>query len=471
MYTIAGSLPMASAIILLPFYLRNLTTDNYGALSLYLAFAVLIQVLTTFSFDTGVYVFYHDYKKDEARLARFLSSVFIFLLLVGAVLTIIFSTFGNWLFALVWSERDINFFPFGLMSVITGVFQSVFKVHSNLLQTSQKPVLFFWSNLLSFAMIAAGTIVGLELYPQTLWGPIGGRTLAAMVSAAWVLGRIANIYGVAFDFKLLKKSFGFNTPSFLYQLQQWSITYFDRFIMAAFQLPLSTIGVYDFAVKCMLGLEFVISGLYNSFYPRVISAVMEQEKKQSTPEINKYYHGLVASIMLMVCLAILAFSMAVDFGILGSGYEESLLYLPLIGMIYLVRSMRYYFTMPYGALKYSKPLPVIYLGVSIFKILIIVILVRQFDVYAVIAAALVSSLVEVYFLWRGIRGKFAFKFNKVKIIIAPLTLAALIAVSQRLFYVGSYVNYSIYLLACLVILTLLYRRELLSLIQKKTTRE
>jgi O-antigen/teichoic acid export membrane protein len=470
MYTIAGSLPMASAIILLPFYLLYLTTDNYGALSLYFAFSVLIQVLTTYSFDTGMYVFFHEYKKNEQRLGRFVSSVFIFLLLIGVGITVFFLITGNLLFNLFLDQDNVDFFPFGLMAVITGVFQSIFKVHSSLLQTSQRPVLFFWSNLLSFAIIAIGTIIGLKYYPQTLWGPIGGRMVAATVSAVWVLGRIAVVYGVAFEMQLLRNTFGFNTPSFLYQLQQWSMTYFDRFIMVFFHLPLSIIGVYDFAVKCMLAIEFVISGLYNSFYPRVIGMVMEQDKKQSTPEINRYYHGLVAAIMLLVCLAILAFSVAVDFGIIRSGYEKSVQYLPLIGMVYLVRAMRYYFTLPYGALKFSKPLPVIYMGVSVFKILLILIFIRQFDVYAVIGAALVSSLVEAYLLWRGVRGKFHFQFNGFKIILAPLILAAVIAVLQQFFFFGSLINYSIYLIICLVILILLYRREVLSLLDRKTTR-
>lgn len=472
MYTIAGSLPMASAIILLPFYTLYLTTDNYGALALYLAFAVLIQVLTTYSFDTGIYVFFHEYKKDEQRLRRFVSSVFIFILLIGFALTVFFLLAGNLLFNLLLDQDDIDFFPFGLMAVLAGVFQSVFKVHSSLLQTSQRPVLFFWSNLLSFAIIAIGTLVGLKYYPQTLWGPIGGRMAAATISAIWVLIRVGWLYGFTFDRKLLRNSFSFNTPSFLYQLQQWSITYLDRFIMALpfFQLPLSTIGVYDFAVKCMLAIEFVISGLYNSFYPRVIGMVMEQDRKQSTPEINRYYHGLVAAIMLLVCFAILAFYLAVDLGIIGEGYEESIRYLPLVGMVYLARAMRYYFTLPYGALKFSKPLPVIYMGVSMFKLLVILLLIRHFEVYAVITAALLSSLVEAYLLWRGVRDKFDFYFNKVKIIIAPLILAALIGISQQFFFWGSLFNYTFYVIICLVILTVLYRRELLSLMAGKSSR-
>src|SRR5690606_33579034 len=119
MYTLAGSLPMASAIILLPFYLLYLSTENYGALSIYLALSVLIQILTTYSFDTGIYIFFHDLKRDADQLNKYISSVFIFLGMLGVGLVILLGTFGNFLFDLVLGEKDLTFLPFGLMAVIT----------------------------------------------------------------------------------------------------------------------------------------------------------------------------------------------------------------------------------------------------------------------------------------------------------------------------------------------------------------
>jgi O-antigen/teichoic acid export membrane protein len=65
LYTIAGSLPTASAIILLPFYLLFLSPANFGVLAIYTAFSVLIQILTTFSFDTSLYIYFHDFKEDR----------------------------------------------------------------------------------------------------------------------------------------------------------------------------------------------------------------------------------------------------------------------------------------------------------------------------------------------------------------------------------------------------------------------
>src|SRR5690606_20145164 len=112
-------------------------------------------------------------------------------------------------------------------------------------------------------------------------------------------------FGVHFNLPLLRQSFRFNFYTFLYQFLQWVINYFDRFFMVFF-LPLGQVGVYDFAFKCLLLLEFVINGLHNSFYPRVVSTVMAQERKQSVPEVNRYYHGLICVTLVLICGAILA---------------------------------------------------------------------------------------------------------------------------------------------------------------------
>src|SRR5690606_12013974 len=83
-YTVAGSLPMASALILLPFYVEHLSTSDFGALSIYFAFSYFVQLLTTYSFDTSLYVHYHEFKKEPLRLASFTSSSFLFMLLIGS---------------------------------------------------------------------------------------------------------------------------------------------------------------------------------------------------------------------------------------------------------------------------------------------------------------------------------------------------------------------------------------------------
>ncbi|HET9053228.1 MAG TPA: hypothetical protein VFM90_03595, partial [Cyclobacteriaceae bacterium] len=219
-YTLAGALPMASAFILLPFYLE-LPREIYGALALYLAFSLFIQILVTYSFDTSVYIHFHEYKNNPVKLATFISSAFGFMVLIACALAIPVIAGGEFLFSLIFRNERISFYPFGLLAFVTGIFQALFKVYTNLLQSREKPVLFLRSNVFSFSMIALFTIAGLYVFPDTLIGPVGGRALAGLLATLWVFYRICREFGFQFDYALLKTTFGYNHYAFIYQVQQW----------------------------------------------------------------------------------------------------------------------------------------------------------------------------------------------------------------------------------------------------------
>jgi len=419
-YTLAGALPMASAILLLPFYIQ-LPTSVYGALSLYLAFSLFVQIVVAYSFDSSTYIHYHEFKNDFSKLSSFISSAFVFMMLIGAGVGLVLVLLGDLLFELIFDDEKISFFPFGLMAVATGIFQALCKVYSNILQSREKPLLFLRSNLLLFTLIATLTVGGLYFFPGTLIGPIGGRMLAGLVVACWALYRIFGEFGFHFNYPLLKSTFGFSHYAFIHQIQQWVINNFDRFLMLFF-LPLSSIGVYDFAIKCLIVIEFVSNALHNSFYPKVVSAITAQTSKGTTPELNRYYYGLTAVVMILVSLSIFMLPFLSYFLESKRGYQDAVQYFPYIAVIYMIKSMRFYFAVPFGILKYTKPLPVISFITSAIKIGLIVLLVREFEIYGIIAATLISSVVEIFILRQGLKEKFSFQYNIFKLIIAPAVL-------------------------------------------------
>ena len=291
-------------------------------------------------------------------------------------------------------------------------------------------------------------------------GPIVGRLLAAIISGIWVLARIFREFGFRYDFAWLRSSFGFNTYTFIYQILQWIINYFDRIVMLLF-LSLADVGVYVFATNCLIALELLMNSLHSSFYPKVVSAVMELPEKQSTPSINRYYHGLTAIIMLSVCIGVLLLPWAIETFVHKQSYQETIPYLPFLATIYFFRTMRLYFTVPYGILKYTKPLPVVYIIVAAIKIILMVLLMPTFGVFGVIIAALTSAALEIVLLRTSIRDMFMFRFNFFKIVAAPLILFLLIIVLEPI--VGQSYPFTIhlvYLASCVGLLWWAYRNEI-----------
>lgn len=456
----AGSLPLASAVVLLPFYVAHLSTELYGALAIYLALSMVVQIIVTYSFDTSLYVHYHDFKTDSEKLATFISSCFSFMLVLGAAVVVIAGLTGNVVFENLFAGQPLVFFPFGMLSVITGAFQALFKVNTSLLQSREQPTRFFWSNLINFSLIAVLTIAGLKFFPNSLAGPVGARVIAAMVSGTGALIRIYREFGVQFNYPLLRSTFGFNTYSFIYQLQLWAVNYLDRILMVFF-LPLDRVGVYDFAFKCMLVVEFSLNGLFNSFYPKVLSKVAAQQVKGTSIEINRYFHGLTAAAVLVVAGCIFLFPVILGLFEIKPGYLQALVVIPFIGLVYLLKPLRLYVAMPYSALKYTKPLPLYYLVVTAFKIGVMVAAIPLYGIDGVIMASAAALIVEILLLYSGSRNRFAFNnLNMYKLVAVPVVFGLIVLVTELSgIAVSETVIHFVYVVVALALLLWVYRNE------------
>ncbi len=457
---------MASGLILLPVYTKYLSTEVYGAAILYMAFSQLIQIITTYSFDTSIYGFYHDFKNDNSRLSRFVSSAFIFVLIVSLITGLILVVSGEWIFSIVFTESRLDFYPFGFVSVLTGVFQSIYKVNSNLLQTQEKAGTFLIFNLVSFILIAVFTIAGLIIFPNDLTGAVGGRMVATMLTGIWVLFVVFRQYGFAYDFKMIQSTFGFNHPSLLYQIMLWFNGYFDR-VMMTFYLPLSQVGIYDLAAKCLFVIEYVLAGFNSTFFPKVLGAVALQTKKGTTVEINRYYNGLTATSITLVVLSILTYPYLIRIFIQKLGFLAAITLIPFLSISYLFRALRMYMAMPYPAIRYSKPVPFFYAAILGVKILSMLLFLPRYGMWGVIYSTWISYTVEITVLYFGVKNKFAIKFNFHKLISMPLGIALLI-VGLETYVPLKYelLLHVFYVVTSTIILFLLYRTEILNEWQK-----
>lgn len=462
-YTVSGMLPMASGIILIPLYMANLSTDQFGALTIYMAFSLFIQLLVTYSFDTSLYIHYHEYKADERKLSSYVSSAFVMMLLISLVVSLVLFALGGLIFSVIFNKENVSFYPYGWLALGGGSFQSLFKVYSNFLQSREKPLQFLWGNTVLFTAIIVFTILGLGIFPNSLIGPLGARFLALGLAGAWVLYRIFKEFGLHFNWPLLNSSFNFNLYSFVYQLQQWFINYFDRILMGYF-LSLSLVGVYGFTMSCLIGIELLMNGMHSSFYPKVVKEVMAQSTKGSTTSVNRYYYGLVAMVMIIVCLAILILPFLVEWLSNYSGkltYKESIHFIPFIGCFYLLKSVRLFFSAPYGILKFTKPLPVIYTVTVIVKVAGMLLLMKEMGIMGVIAASMISMMVEIFLLYFAVKDFYNFKFNFLKILAAPLLLLSILIFTELLLKDDlQLLRHLSYCIVCFGILVWVYRNEL-----------
>ena len=184
-YSIVGALPYTSGFILIFWFTRYLTPAQFGVNVLYLTLMYLVQIIATFGLDMSAAVMYIDYKKDMLQVKRFLGTIFLGLLVFGLVTAILFAGFGFQVFNAIFSEENVlSLIPFGLLTIISGWFNGVFKTYSDMLVYQQRPTRFFWINSTNFLATIAFSLILLYLYPYTLYGPVLGRLIPALLVAA-----------------------------------------------------------------------------------------------------------------------------------------------------------------------------------------------------------------------------------------------------------------------------------------------
>ncbi|MFN7602598.1 MAG: polysaccharide biosynthesis C-terminal domain-containing protein, partial [Bacteroidota bacterium] len=117
--------------------------------------------------------------------------------------------------------------------------------------------------------------------------------------------------------------------------------------------------------------------------------------------------------------------------------------------------------MPYAALKYSKPLPYFYLVVALIKIGLLYWFVQRWGVWGAIVSTLVSYSIEIIVLFLGVRKRFNFQMNTLKLLLAPVVVGVVVLVCEPL--LGArypWVVHGFYLLVSVTTLAWAYRNEL-----------
>lgn len=107
--TAGGTLPLLSSVVLLIPYTDNLNTADYGALAIYISFALFVQILMNYAVDSYLSVHYYDHHDDASKLKHFLSSISGIVLSIGLLFIGLFSLLGYFLFPIIFKDLASNF--------------------------------------------------------------------------------------------------------------------------------------------------------------------------------------------------------------------------------------------------------------------------------------------------------------------------------------------------------------------------
>jgi len=428
-YTVIGSLPLVSGFFLLLFYTSFLSTSLYGALVIFVSFTGFLQVLINLGLDAYISISYFDSKKNVAIFKKKISAITGYLLIWGLFITLIFVLFGENLFSLIFKRKDILFYPYGLMSVLTAFCNSYFKTYSNLLINQEKPTRFALVNIANFAMTIGFSLTGLFLFPNTLIGPMWGRMLSGVgiFLIAFISFNKQSAIRVQFGDEL-KQALNFSIPVLIFFLFSWSISNIYPFILNYF-MTLQEVAILGLVFQFTLLIEFILNGMGSSISPKIYTLIKDQELTASTPELNKYFSGFNAVALLIIPASTFFIPLILPL-IISKDYQASFIFLSVLNIGFISRGLYNYFLTPIYIFKKTNILPKMYLITAVVQILISIILIKYFGIWGAIAANLLTKIVQNFLLYLGARKFFTFRFNAMKFIWLPFIVTLLVIASE-----------------------------------------
>lgn len=423
-YSFVGALPLATSFILLPFYTGYLSANDYGMLALYMVFTALFQIILNFGLDNFIPLSYIGNRDDVEKRKDQVSTAVFLMLFVGVILSIVFLITGTWIFRffdLFYGDKSgsFQFFPWGFYCVLTGFFNSVFKSYTNLLVHQQRPKMYFWCNITNFILTVAISIGGTLMYPDTLIGPMYGRLLSGLgifIIAAVFFGRE---FGFTFHRKYLKNIWVFCYPMVIYFLILWLLANVDRYIIL-YYLDLKGVGVYDFAIKCTLMVEFFQNGLASAIFPKIYNIWNDTKENKSTPEVNRYFNGLALVSIMVLPLFLLLIPFVVIFFVKKDFFYSSFDLLPLLTIGFVTRALQAMFITPILYFQKTKALPRVYGISAVFQVGLSILLIKYFGLTGAAITIFLVKIIQVLLLYLESRKVFTFRFNVSKHILLPL---------------------------------------------------
>lgn len=427
-YTVIGSLPFLSALVLLPFYSNRLSTADFGLLNVYISLALLAQVLTTLGVDQYIPVLVNNPEHSEDQKKKLLSHAYGFQLLYGFLFAGLLMLLGKFILGFVYSDDTLEFWPYGALSVMTGFFNGYFRTQTTLLTFEENVKTYAVFNVINFVLTIVLSLVFLEVYGPTIYGPMLGRLVSGIVIFTMSLGYQYRHTAPSAATSGMKEVMSIGMVMFVYSLMMWVLSYFDRFVLTGW-CTLEEVAIYDFCTKCLLPLEFLQMGLSGFLLPRLYKSFNGNFSNPSMSKANTLLHSLVVASVIGLIGTMIFIPIIGPVFIKNEALFDSFKLMGLMGIGYLVRGLLILYMGVLMLRKEAKQLVKTLFFSSVIQIGLLMLLVSGYGVYGAIVAIVVGKIISIVLLRIEIRTRITLAINPYKQIVYPALISGLLVLA------------------------------------------
>ncbi len=398
------------SFLLLPLYTSYIDTGEYGYVDLVTTYTTLIVTVVIVQLDMAAFRFLLDYRDSEDGKKKVISNIFFCIIVLTAIFTLVYIFLAKFVL-------KIQYAWLILLIILTNIISSV------LLQIARglgKNLDFSVSSIISGIITIILNIVLIIKFRLGELGLLISIIFSSLSSSLYLIIRLKILKKIKLgyrDKRMAKELFKYSVPLVPNQLSLWIVSISDRTIISTI-LGTSANGIYSIANK----FSVILNGIYNVFY----LAWSEQASLNFKEDDRDNYFSLVINngikIFGTICLLIIT-AMPFIFSILiNQNYEESYYQIPILLLGTLLSIIVGMIGVIYIAKKKSKELAKTTAIAAIINIIINIVFIRQFGLYAASMSTFIAYLIVMIYRWFDIKKYINIKLDKVKIFVIIVSL-------------------------------------------------
>lgn len=342
-YTFTNILGAAIPFLLLPFFTRWLTPDDYGKVAMFGLFSAFLSPVLGLSINGAIAQQYYDMKQGRYKNSRLLWNGFLLVSVMSLISVVIILLLKH--FFMQYLSLSL---PVLLLSVFTTFASMFFQCYLTILQIRKKAWSYGLLQIL-FVTISAGLSLSLVGYYDFSWE---GRVYSSVISAL-VLGVASFILVVKhklivfkFSKRDIKTLWNYGFPLIFHSIGGLLIAMIDRFFIAN-MISMKEAGLYTLAYSICSVFGMLTSSFNQAFVPWLFEKLSKNDDVENL-RIVKLSYMLMIGLIAIAIIGTLVSPFVLKYFVGKQFYDSQKFFLWLLvgfafgGMYYLVTNYVFY---------------------------------------------------------------------------------------------------------------------------------
>jgi O-antigen/teichoic acid export membrane protein len=464
-YGITGMLTRGIPLIMVPFYTRILSPEDYGVIDILTILGALVNFTVALEISQGVARHYADTESINEKVIYASSALWFVIVAYGIFVCITVQFSGPLSLFILGGPRWSSILKFAVVAMGAN---GIYFLLQDLLRWQLKPKFYGISSLV-YTTFTTGTAAYLILISRIgITGIYIGQIIGAIIGsfAAWYFSR--ELYSFSFNLKKCKQMLSFSLPLVPSSIAVFLSFYIDRICIKHY-MTLTDVGIYGIGFRFASIISLLVIGVRGSLTPLIYQSYKDPETPEKIAKLFRFF--LLCALPLYVFLSIC--SREILYFLTVPAFYAGWSVMPLLGLSILLSEI-YIFAPGLGIAKKTRKIALLNIVASILNAALNVMLIPFVGIIGAALATCTAAFFSFGARMRFSQNLYRLPYNWKRIILAlavslsAVTIGLIVGFENMAFSIQNLVlKFCIIIIAVLFIGLTLLRREDLELLTKK----